>query len=399
MQVLRGKYNKAIVFTDFLDPEAQSQIIELCNQEQYKGCSIRMMPDAHSGKGCVIGTTMTLKDKISPSMVGVDISCGVEVNVLEEEQVDLSFVDRIIKEEIPSGMNTRDKEHPFVKLIERDLASLKCKNQVNLQRARLSLGTCGGGNHFIEISRGMDGFLYLLVHSGSRHLGKQVAEYYQDLAYRKLKDNNELKQRIITELKAQGREREIEQTLKSLPCTKGKKELAYVEGRDFEDYLHDMAIVARYADLNRKAMLSVIVKRAGLHVRESWSTVHNYIDIKHMILRKGAISARAGEKVIIPINMRDGSLIAIGKGNPFWNYSAPHGAGRVMSRAECKRKLSLEEFQKAMAGVYTTTVGLTTLDEAPMAYKPMDEIIGNTTETVTIIDIATPIYNFKDSSS
>ena len=359
---IEGKYNTAKVFTDNLEDEAKAQILELCNQEFVKDSIIRIMPDAHAGIGCTIGTTMTITDKIVPNLVGVDIGCGMETIKLKQKELDFEKLDKVIYNHIPSGFQIRKKPHKYTDNIDFD--ELVCKKHVDLERARLSIGTLGGGNHFIEVNKDSEGTLYLVVHSGSRHLGKQVAQYYQERAYIEL-------------------------------AGKISKQLAYVHGKSFNDYLHDMKIIQKYAVYNRKAIVDEIINRMGLEIEEQFTTIHNYIDLSSMILRKGAISARKGEKVLIPMNMRDGSLICIGKGNKDWNYSAPHGAGRMMSRRQAKKSFSLEEFKKTMKGIYTTTVNKSTLDECPLAYKPMDEIIENIKDTVEIIDIIKPVYNFK----
>ncbi|HOQ08194.1 MAG TPA: RtcB family protein [Clostridiales bacterium] len=361
---IRGKYNTAKVFTDNIDGSATDQIMELCNQEFTKGSRIRIMPDAHAGAGCTIGTTMTVRDKVVPNLVGVDIGCGMETVLLNEREIDLEKLDRVIYNHIPAGFDIRNKEHPYVRNVE--LEKLACRKHVDMGRALLSVGTLGGGNHFIEVDRNNSGGLYLVVHSGSRHLGKQVAEYYQDRAW------NELKGRASI-----------------------SRQLAYVHGESYRDYLNDMRIVQKYAAMNRRAIVDEILARMDLTARDRFTTIHNYIDLDSMILRKGAISARKGERVLIPINMRDGSLICIGKGNEDWNYSAPHGAGRIMSRREAKKAISLEEYEKTMEGIYSTTVNRSTLDECALAYKPMDEIIGNIRDTVEIIEIIKPVYNFK----
>ncbi|NLM74521.1 MAG: RtcB family protein [Clostridiaceae bacterium] len=362
---IKGKYNTAKVFTDNLEGEAKAQILELCNQEFVKDSIIRIMPDAHAGAGCTIGTTMTITDKIVPNLVGVDIGCGMETIKLKQKEIDFEKLDNVIYDYIPSGFNIRKTPHKYAENIE--LKNLVCKKHVDLQRARLSIGTLGGGNHFIEVNQDSNGALYLVVHSGSRHLGKQVAEYYQELGYRELVRKN----------------------------IKLNKSLAYVEGKSFKNYLNDMKIVQQYAVYNRKAMVDEIINRMGFEIEDQFTTIHNYIDMDSMILRKGAISARKGERVLIPINMRDGSLICIGKGNKDWNYSAPHGAGRIMSRRQAKKIISLEEFKETMKGIYSTTVSRATLDECALAYKPMEEIIENIQDTVEIVDIIKPLYNFK----
>lgn len=390
-----GKYNTAKIFTDNIDDGAIAQIKELCNQEFVENSIIRIMPDAHSGAGCTIGTTMTISDKIVPNLVGVDIGCGMETIKLKQRRLDLEKLDKIIYESIPSGFQIRKKQHKYAENIDFD--RLACKNHVNLNRARLSIGTLGGGNHFIEVNKDKDDTLYLVVHSGSRHLGKQAAEYYQKLGYKELVDKYNQRLGIINELKQEGKEQEIQDEIEKLNNTKINKQLAYLEGENFNNYLNDMKIIQQYAVYNRKAIVDEIITRMGLEVQEQFTTIHNYIDLNSMILRKGAISAQKEEKVLIPINMRDGSLICIGKGNKDWNYSAPHGAGRLMSRRQAKETITLDEFKKSMKGIYSTTVNKSTLDECALAYKPIDEIINNIQDTVEIIDIIRPVYNFKAS--
>ena len=393
MFVLEGKYNSAKVFTDNADEKVISQILELCNQEFVKESKIRIMPDTHVGAGAPIGLSMTIHDKVVPNLVGVDIGCGMELIRIKERKIDLGFLDSIMHEFIPSGFNIRESEHDYAKKI--DLSTLKCANHINLERARLSMGTLGGGNHFVEANTDSKGYVYIVVHSGSRYLGKQVAEYYQELAWKRLTSLKDKKEEVIKKLKAQGREREIQTELKKLQRPKVRKDLAYLEGEDFNNYINDMKIVQDYAVLNRKAIIDEIITKMNLTVLEQFTTIHNYIDTDNMILRKGAISAQKGEKVVIPINMRDGSIVAIGKGNEDWNLSAPHGAGRLYSRSESKKHISLEEYKKSMKGIYSTSVNESTIDESPMAYKPIDEIIKNVKDTVDIIDVIKPIYNFK----
>lgn len=330
---LRGKYNTAKVFTDVVDNESVSQVIELLNQPYVKGEQLRMMPDIHAGAGCTIGTTLTINNKICPNLVGVDIGCGMEVVRIEEKEIDLPELDRVIRTRIPSGFAILDTPHANASLV--DLTELRCAPFVDIARAEKSIGTLGGGNHFIEADRDDDGNIYIVVHSGSRHLGVEIANYYQKLAYKKLNSKTEEIQAVIKELKESGRVNEIQQTIEDIKkeWVYIPKHLAYVEGQDFDDYIHDMKIAQRYATQNRKTMMKIILDCLGLHRAETFTTIHNYIDTEHMILRKGSVSAREGEKLIIPINMRDGSLICVGKGNPDWNYSAPHGAGRLMSRS------------------------------------------------------------------
>ena len=393
---LQGKYATAKVFTDVVDNESISQVINLLSQPYIEGSRVRMMPDIHAGAGCTIGTTMTIKDKICPNLVGVDIGCGMETIRIKETHIEPQKLDKVIRSGIPSGFEIRKKAHRFAKDI--DLSELYCAKKVNLDRAYNSIGTLGGGNHFIEANQDEDGNIYIVVHSGSRHLGLEIANFYQEAAYKALtsysKEEIEAK---VAELKAAGRQKEIQSVLKQLKTKHSPvpKPLAYVEGELFEAYLHDMWIAQRFANLNRQAMMDTIVKDMGFHVVEQFTTIHNYIDVENMILRKGAVSAQAEEKLLIPINMRDGSLICVGKGNGDWNYSAPHGAGRLMSRSAAKQTFTVSEFKKEMDGIYTTSVGRSTLDECPMAYKNMADIVGNIEPTVTIEAVIKPIYNFK----
>lgn len=393
MLQVKGKYNEAIIYTDCVEEETLKQIIELCNQEAFKDSKIRIMPDTHAGVGCTIGTTMTIKDKVVPNLVGVDIGCGMEVAIIKEKKINLEKLDKIIHDFIPVGQKIRKKEHHYIEMVNLD--ELQCKNNINIDRARLSIGTLGGGNHFIEVDKDSDDNLYIVVHSGSRYLGKQVAEYYQEVAYKELTSLRKEKQRIVEKLKAEGRQREIQSELEKLKPPKIKKDLACLKGSSFDAYIHDMKIVQLYATYNRKAIIDEIINKMNLTVVDQFTTIHNYIDLENMILRKGAISAQKGERVIIPINMRDGSIIAVGKGNPDWNYSAPHGAGRIMSRSKAKELLKLNDFIESMKGIYSTTINEYTIDEAPMVYKPIEQIINNIQETVYITKIIKPIYNFK----
>ncbi len=394
---LKGKYNEAKVFTDVVDEVSISQVLLLLNQEFASGSRIRLMPDIHAGAGCTIGTTMTVTDKVVPNLVGVDIGCGMETVLVKEKHMELQKLDKLIYEKIPSGFNIREKTHRYFD--EVNLEDLYCYKHINPDRAEKSLGTLGGGNHFIEANKDEEGKLYLVVHSGSRHLGLEVANYYQEEGYQAL--NGASKQDIetvIAELKEHGREREIQKSiaeLKNVKRTNIPKQLAYVEGDLFKQYIHDMKIVQEYAMLNRKAMMDEIVKGMKLHIVEQFTTIHNYIDTDSMVLRKGAVSARKGEKLLIPINMRDGSLICIGKGNEDWNQSAPHGAGRLMSRAAAKESFTVSEFKNQMSGIYTTSVNKDTLDECPMAYKGIKDIVDNIGDTAEIQKIIKPIYNFK----
>jgi RNA-splicing ligase RtcB len=401
---IHGKYNVAKVFTNELDAFSREQIENLCNQSFVEGSKIRLMPDVHAGAGCTIGTTMTISDKIVPNLVGVDIGCGMETIVINNDtkaskDFDPVRLDEIIRLEIPSGMDVRDKEHEFINKI--DLNKIRCP-AINKGYAQKSLGTLGGGNHFIEANRDDKNNLYIVIHSGSRHLGKEIAEYYQEQAWHQLNGNRKIDiDNTILKLKAEGREKEIQDTVKKVKSqivTSIPKDLAYVSGELFNDYINDMKITQHFALINRKAMMYTILK--GLNITnegqfEQFSTIHNYIDTESMILRKGAVSANKGEKLIVPINMRDGSIICEGLGNSDWNYSSPHGAGRVMSRKKAFMMLKLEDYKKEMEGIYSTSVNERTIDESPMAYKTMNNIVSNIEQTAKILNIIKPIYNFK----
>lgn len=546
---LNGKYNSCKVFTDNCDNETISQLTALLNQESVKGSRIRIMPDTHAGKGSVIGTTMTISDKVIPNIVGVDIgcftgdtevwcsagyykpikdlvdngrfmtdsydfevkgfvicgavakktrenaplvrvnygghsvrctpdhqflvstnssvyydsdetelkwieakdlkegmrlvaedarvivksveeltetedvycltvedthnftikggiivhNCGMTAVKLKEKRVDLPKLDSVIRKYVPSGYEVHDE--PICE--DSPISGLRCAKYVNLNRAMKSLGTLGGGNHFIEVDKDSDDNLWLVVHTGSRHLGIEVCDYYQDLGYKRLSEKasggslKEKSDELIKKLKSEGRDKEISKSLEKLRAEYKASNisipqaLAYVEGQDFDDYLHDMDLVQQHAVINRMTIVRQIIKNMKLHVVDEFTTIHNYIDVENMILRKGSVSAQLGEKLIIPMNMRDGSLICIGKGNPDWNYSAPHGAGRLMSRSQAKESISMSDFKKSMEGIYSTSVSRSTIDESPMVYKPMQEIIDNIKDTVDIVDIIKPIYNFK----
>ena len=398
---LQGKFNTAKIFTDVVDDESLRQVQSLLDQPFCEGERIRMMPDIHAGAGCTIGTTMTVTDKIVPNLVGVDIGCGMEVIRLRETHLEPQKLDKVIRERIPSGFDRRTAAHRYADRI--DLSALRCADQVRLDVARISLGTLGGGNHFIEADRDDDGNLYVVVHSGSRHLGLEVANYYQEEAFRQRKGVDrkalaEKTEQLIARYKAESREKELQSALKALKSgieTAVPKALAYCSGYLFDDYIHDMKIVQEFAALSRQAMTDEIVKGMRLHVEEQFTTIHNYIDTDAMILRKGSVSAKAGEQIIVPINMRDGSLICTGKGNEDWNCSAPHGAGRLMSRSKAKETFTVSQFKKEMMGVYSTSVSQGTLDEAPMAYKNMQSILDNIGPTADVAKIIRPVYNFK----
>lgn len=397
MKEITGKYATAKIFTDLVDEKSIEQVKTLLDQEFVSGSKIRMMPDIHAGAGCTIGTTMTVGGKICPNLVGVDIGCGMlTVKLSKLCKMDLEKLDRVIRKYIPSGFNIRDREHDFIKRTR--LGELDCYNVVDIDRAKLSLGTLGGGNHFIELGRDDEGYLYLVVHTGSRHLGVEVAEYYQNWGYETMKqDYKNRREYLIDQLKTEGREKDISKELAGLRFDI-PKDLCPISGKLFISYINDMQIVQEYAKWNRIAIATEIIEHMGWKTIDDFETVHNYIDTDDMILRKGAVSAEKGELLLIPINMRDGSLICRGKGNPDWNYSAPHGAGRLYGRMEAKRIFSVEEYRESMNGIFTTSVGDDTLDECPMAYKPMEAIVDNIGDTVDILKVIKPVYNFKAGS-
>ena len=398
---IKGKVNTAVCYAAVVEEEAIEQIRRMCDYELTEGSKIRIMPDVHAGKGCTIGTTMTINDKVVPNIVGVDIGCGMYTVELGPVNIDFERVDAAVHES-PSGRGVWEGR------MERfDLTGLACYRSLKqTKRLERSLGTLGGGNHFIEIDVASDGNKYLVIHSGSRNLGKQVAELYQALAVDlNLGKANYFEQRdeIIRTYKEQGRRSEIQAALKSLEAEWKAKEptmpadLCYLYGTYLEDYLHDVEICQQFARRSRERMAEIILEKTGMTARSSFHTIHNYIDTKEMILRKGSIAAHAGELVLIPINMRDGSVLARGKGNPEWNFSAPHGAGRLMSRMKARETLNLEAYRKTMEGIYTTSVNESTLDEAPMAYKSLDDILDVIRDSVDVIEVLKPIYNFKAS--
>lgn len=392
MLELTGKYNTAKVFTDNIDSETISQVIQLMNMPYMEGCQTRIMPDCHAGTGCVIGTTIQLKDKVVPNLVGVDIGCGM-LAIKLNHQIDLNEFDSAINGNIPSGFSIHERAVVKYEPLKDIIAP------IDIDHANKSIGSLGGGNHFIEVDVDADGNNWLVIHTGSRHLGIEICKHYQRAGINRIR-NDEIKEKIdatIKRLKAEGKERDIENTIKVLKMQRQSipDDLCYIEGDVFNDYIHDMAIAQDYAKLNRRTIADTILRCCDLDEVESFDTIHNYINMDDMILRKGSISAREGERVIIPMNMRDGSLICIGKGNPDWNYSAPHGAGRILSRSDAKEILSFEEFKESMAGIYSTSVVESTIDEAPAVYKPMEEIVNNIQDTVEIVDNIKPIYNFK----
>ena len=394
---IKGRYATAVCYAKEIDEAAESQIRTMCDQAFTEGCRVRIMPDVHAGKGCTIGTTMTIRGKAVPNVVGVDIGCDMYTTKLGNRQADLVRLDAACRR-IPGGMNVWDApREPF------DLEQLRCCQHLSSRPwLQNSLGTLGGGNHFIEIDRSEDGTLWLVIHSGSRNLGKQVCEYYQHLAVELAEGKESFRAAapaLAARLMAEGRQKEIQKELKALRQRLKHRtvpdSLCWLEGKHLEDYLHDVKVCQAFAVRNREIMAEIILEETGLTGLEGFHTVHNYIDTDEMILRKGAIAAHKGERVLIPINMRDGSILAIGRGSMEWNYSAPHGAGRVMSRKAARDTLSLEEYKRAMKGIYTTTVSRETIDEAPMAYKRMEDILDAVREAVDIVEIIRPVYNFK----
>lgn len=394
-----GKYCTAQCYAKVIEEGAAAQIKEMCDTELTNGSRVAIMPDVHAGAGCTIGTTMTVKDKACPNVVGVDIGCGMYTLKLEAKALDFESIDAACRF-IPSGQNVwKQCLEPF------DFKALKCYRHLKYKNwLERSLGTLGGGNHFIEIDSSRDGDFYLVIHSGSRNLGKQVAEYYQRVAVDLHKGKGALyeqKEALIKAYKEQDRRNEISKALvlleKSFLETKPdvSENLCWLYGQFFDEYLEDIELCQQFATRNRELIAQTFLEKTGLQAGEAFHTIHNYIDTNEMILRKGAIAAHKGEKVLIPINMRDGSVLAIGKGNPDWNYSAPHGAGRILSRAKAKRTLDLEAYKKSMEGVYTTSVCAETIDESPMAYKSIDDIIDVISESVDVIDIMKSVYNFK----
>lgn len=366
MITIQNTYNTAIVYADAVDSGAEGLIRALCGSPVSQGSSIRIMPDVHAGKGCAVGTTMTIRDRVAPGLVGVDIGCGMTALKVSAKRLELQKLDKLVHEKIPAGRMIHSTLHRFAE--QANLEVLRCRRHIQWDKALSAIGTLGGGNHFIELDRGEDGAYWLIIHSGSRHLGVETASYYQNESF--------------------------------CQCPEGTPyELAYAADELMEDYLHDIQIVQDFAELNRRAIADEIVRGMKLDVEDSFSTAHNYIDREHMILRKGAVSAQAGERLIIPMNMRDGCLLCVGKGNPEWNCSAPHGAGRLMSRADSRQSFTLSQYKKEMKGIYTTSVSRETLDESPMAYKPMESILSLIGNTVTLTEQTHPVYNFKAGGS
>lgn len=410
---LYGKFTNAKIFATTVEAEAIAQIQNMINQPLSEGSQVRIMADTHAGAGCTIGTTMTIHDRVCPNLVGVDLNCGMLTVQLKEkaDEIDFAALDNAIRRLVPSGRNVHTEIRPGATRFR--AKNLKCFGKpeagISEDKAFQSVGTLGGGNHFIEVDKDEDDNAYLVIHTGSRHLGKEVAKYYQNLAVSRVFEPNKnpaflaKKQAMIEEYKASGRQKEIQSAINALyqdftrNHPKVQKSLAFLTGEDMADYIHDVKIVQEFAQDNRAEIARLILMGANLTEVARFETVHNYIDTEHMILRKGAVSAQKDEILLIPINMRDGSLICRGKGNPDYNYSAPHGAGRLMSRSKAKENLSMDDFKDSMKGIYTTSVNTSTIDESPMAYKPVDEILENIKDTVDILKVIKPVYNFKAS--
>lgn len=394
---LKGKHNTAKVMTDNIDDATIKQILEVCNDQTFKDSTLRIMPDCHAGIGSVIGTTMTIHDNVVPNLVGSDIGCGMTAAVIDIRPEDIRFevLEDVIRKHIPNGADKQDANHlhAFTKQVRVD----DLHADVEKEQVLDSIGTLGGGNHFIEVNRISDAQVMLVIHSGSRALGGRIAKQYQNQAYKEAVDNKADHRRIIDQLKREGREKEIEATLQALPKKKVQKELAAAYGDTMRNYLHDMRITQHFADVNRRAMIDTILRHMNWVSRDIFTTVHNYIDFDDMVLRKGAISAYKDERVLIPLNMEHGSIIGRGKGNPDWNYSGPHGAGRIYSRSKAKENITLEAFEKSMADVWTKSVHASTIDESSFAYKPPEDILRYVEPAVDVDNVLPPLYNFKAS--
>lgn len=408
MFTIKGKFCEMNVYATTVEDEAISQLYTFANNPVTEGCHVAIMPDVHSGKGITIGFTQMINKenpRVNPNMVGVDIGCGMLVLKISAEAGKILFnkpglekFDKIMHTKVPSGMAHRKTLHKFAK----DFTEIKnLIADADYDKELFAMGSLGGGNHFVEIDTDEKGDYYIVIHSGSRHLGIAVAKYWENKAVEYHKNNSKLKNDLINKLKREGREKDIQAEIAKIPTVIVSKDLSYLEGADVDGYLHDMKICQEFARLNREAMLDVLIEEMGIkkrHILDKFCTIHNYIDIENGILRKGAISLQKDESAIIPINMEYGSLIVTGKGNPDWNFSGPHGAGRLMSRSKAKETLKMEDFKNAMKDIYTTSVCVSTIDEAPMAYKSADEILENIKENAEVISIIKPIYNFKSSS-
>ncbi len=382
MFTIRGKYNTAIVYAGRTDPDSVAQVMNMCSTAYLADSRIRMMPDMHAAEGCTVGTSMTLNGAANPAWVGGDIGCGMQVYKLREREIDFASLDSVIRSEIPTGAAIFPGENKAVRALK--LKDLICFDYIRHKTVDASLGTLGGGNHFIEVDRDTDGALYLVIHSGSRRLGRDVATYWQNEAFIQV---NGWDPKLFARHKI------------DISKAKVLKHACWLEGDALEGYLHDMNMAVAYAKRSRELMGETILSALNLHADDAFATIHNYIDTEHSILRKGAVSAQEGETLIIPINMRDGSLICRGKGNPEWNFTAPHGAGRMLTRSQAKQEISLDEYREAMQGIYTTCVSESTLDESPMAYRAIDEILDVIEDTAEVTQLLTPVYNFKASKA
>ncbi len=382
MFTIRGKYNTAIVYAGRTDQDSVAQVMAMCNTPYLAESRIRMMPDMHAAEGCTVGTSMTITNRANPAWVGGDIGCGMQVYKLAEREIDCAALDAVIRSEIPSGAAIFPGENKAVRQLH--LSDMICHEFTRKKIVDASLGTLGGGNHFIEVDRDTDGALYLVIHSGSRRLGRDTATYWQNEAFCL---TNGFDPKLFAKRKV------------DISTAKVKKANSWLEGEALEGYLHDMNIAVRYAVRSRELMGEAILSALHLTPVESFATIHNYIDTEHGVLRKGAVSAQEGETLIIPINMRDGSLICRGKGNPEWNCTAPHGAGRMMTRSQAKQEITLEEYQAAMEGIWASSVSESTIDESPMAYRAIDEILDVIDDTAEVTALLTPIYNFKASKA
>lgn len=397
-KIIKGKYNEAVVMTDNIEQECISQLTNLCNQEIFKDSKIRIMPDTHSGRGCVIGFTATIKDKIIPNLVGVDISCSISTYKLNVKEVDFQELDKVIYKYVPSGQSVRKQVSPLISQDLKDKIYQVCKDIKSVdsyKRDLLSIGSLGGGNHFLELNKDKDGYLWLSVHCGSRNFGRRICDYHQNKAINNYnKKIEEIKYKNLMDIEPKERQKYIE----SFNLEKIPQDLTYLENEDLDLYIEHMKVAEEFATINHKVIVDEICSHMGWKVEDSIFTHHNYIEFlgnREMIIRKGAISAKKGERVIIPLNMKDGSIIGIGKGNDEWNQSAPHGAGRLYSRSKAKEVLSMDDFKNRMNGVWSSCISTNTLDEAPMAYKDMNVIVNAVKDTVEITDIIKPVYNFK----
>lgn len=399
MITIQGKFGEAKIFTDNIEPEAITDIYKVLNSPVAINANMRIMPDVHKGMSFPIGTTMKITDKVIPNGVSVDIGCGMLVQALKDTHVELGKLDKIIHANVPAGFNIHKKAHRWAN--DTRISELRCKDHLsNMHKFHLAIGTLGGGNHFIELNKDETGQLFLVIHTGSRNLGKQIADYYQQKAYDTMKSKrvSDLAE-ILDNLKKNGRVDEIDAAIKYFHSNNPEpdKAMAYCEGELMQDYLHDMAIAQEYASLNRKAIADIIQRGMGWKVQSEFQTIHNYIDMNTKILRKGAVRAEKGEILIVPMNMAWGSVIAVGKGNPDWNESCAHGSGRKMSRKKAKESVSMDAYRNSMNGIYTTCVDKSTIDESPMAYKDPEEVLENLKDTIEVVNRIVPVYNFKAS--